>query len=310
MGENKSDEGKKEEIHFLGKPPDFVFKNPGSNASRQVTNHKMLIPITERVGYEYNGRKGIFRWTRGYNYPEEGQPYPDMMVNLNTVKKNAKSYWNILSSKYIQIGCIGFIFIPFKWKIRAIEHVLTEFVETNEYILFSDFLEQDYYCPPAYETMHLVANFLSNLGINRLLSERFGEICGMFLQGDNAYRYRALDMFGETDLARLLARPAEEICRIARLAYERDADKGTGEKFTKIARLLRLALLHPKIKRAFKKALSDSEITNLQPSDGDKEQFYNLDGRYNFEGKTIEERSKLFLKTHDGLPPMWEIEGF
>lgn len=115
--------------------------------------------------------------------------------------------------------------------------------------------------------------FLKELGFTEESSFKFALIFSHLIEFDNVYRLRLADTFSETSVDKLL-RPQKEISRLTEVMRSREVRPGgKGEaihrKFNRMAFLIRLFLLIPKVKRAYSKALQMVDFTKLQLDQND-----------------------------------------
>jgi hypothetical protein len=149
------------------------------------------------------------------------------------------------------------------------------------------FLKEKHMTPCSRELQFSIFTFLVELGIKEQTADRFSEIFSHILEYDNAYRYRFMDIMGETTKEDLKS-SHKAIRGLIEVIKQRENNQ-CGDKYMRIAKLLHLALYIPKIKRAFLKTIEQTDITNLQPQEADLYWMCSKNS-YPFMGKTDEER--------------------
>jgi hypothetical protein len=149
------------------------------------------------------------------------------------------------------------------------------------------FLKEKHMTPCSRELQFSIFTFLFEIGINEDIADRFSEIFSHILEYDNAYRYRFMDIMGETTKEDLQS-SHKAIRGLIEVIKQRENNQ-CGDKYLRIAKLLHLALYIPKIKRAFLRTLEQTDIENLQPQQADLYWMCSKNS-YPFMGKTNEER--------------------
>ncbi|MGK3946016.1 hypothetical protein ABK046_47675, partial [Streptomyces caeruleatus] len=75
---------------------------------------------------------------------------------------------------------------------------------------------------------------------------------------DNAYRYRLGDIFGETTKIALMKDPVREVKRLLSIIQRRErASADIRLKYGFVATGLSIAMVHPRIRKAFRAAVSE-----------------------------------------------------
>ena len=148
----------------------------------------------------------------------------------------------------------------------------------------------------------VVGIFLKEVGISKEVSEGFARAFASLFEWDDIYLIILQDLASETSAEKLIKNPGKEISRLLNLFKERDARDKMHDTFSSSAKLLKLAFLYPKLKRAFIKAIKEIEFKNLQMDDGDRYWALRLI-HYNAMGRTFEDRTGEFMKIHNGVHP-------
>lgn len=272
------------------------------------------INIFERITLPEEG--GILRHYAGLKQPIKGFPFPEAINAIDIIKAYTMSMVYTLTQKELKWSVLCFLFLSWKKKIKIIENALSRYLIFADRVLnkvtFKDgtigtiYLQKRYYSNFARELWDLVANFLVELGINRSLAERIGEIVATLFEYDDAYRYRFEDIMSETDNYTLRSQPRAELKRLGDIMVSRElVIKG---KIEVIIKVLRIMFLSRKVREAFRVALFTSNFQNLQLDKIDKHCVLKY-GSYNFMGMTEEERLDMYYKIYeDNLPPVLEVE--
>jgi len=104
--------------------------------------------------------------------------------------------------------------------------------------------------------------------IETLIGGKLGELIANILEYDNAYRLRFQDLFSEATKESLAAQPIREILRLLAINKRRDLPD-VHAKLKYAAYFLILVLLWPPFRSQFKKAINQSNFTNLQLDESD-----------------------------------------
>ena len=226
---------------------------------------------------------------KDFSFPEtgflahyHGRPHPNKgMAYSAAVEAN-----NIM--KRIVIG----LAMCLKPTLHPVKNALYQFKRLADYLYAPHYLHTRYYTECSQELMQFIFALLAGVGFGFELSYSFARIPATVLQYENSYRFRFEDIAGMTTKAKLLANPRKELKRIEQIYRQRELSHGensVGDKFIMIFRLLRLLLLIPSFKKAFRFALLDSNFKNFQP---DTIESYWADrfNDYNYGGETRQER--------------------
>lgn len=113
----------------------------------------------------------------------------------------------------------------------------------------------------------LIFTFLYKLGIEEPRADKFAELFTHLIETDDAYRTRLQDLFSETTKYRLL-KPQKEIKRLVNINKERDSWI-VNKKLGQVAFLIRIALLIPKVKKAYIETINEINLEELRLDDAD-----------------------------------------
>ena len=239
-------------------------------------------------------------------YPEKGFPTPEAVSACNFAKRALISQLRFLTQKSILICLSLLLLLPFRSKIKLIERFINEFNGLSETVLTPVYLKDNYLCYLAKELQKLITIFLIKTGISEQYALAFGKNIATLIEYDTAYKYRIEDIMSETTSQKLKIAPRQEIKRLLAIFATRDINITTQAKFNTIGKILSLALLVPKIKQAFQQALNEIDFTKLQLDEADRYHVLKYD-RYNFLGRTLEDRYNEYVKLHNGFPPAMQM---
>lgn len=286
-------------------PPQESFEQALSQPEL-ITSYKQAVYLTTRIEYT---PWGIYRYNMGCLFPEKGFPTPQILANVNIAKRVTMALVMSVATKEAVLPFIGFVFLPYKKKIKFLENALTHYLRITEQVLSSSFLKKEYYSPFCKELWKFLTFFLTNLGINEGIAYRTAKTFITLIEYDNAYRLRIEDlMFEAKDLSR------KDIIRILGLYKERETgftDNGTGvgERFLAFGKILTLILYLPKIKKAFYSALKEIDFSKLRMDEADS-YYCLLRDDYHFFGEDEQTRIKRWYEIHNNiLPPQILVNG-
>jgi len=241
---------------------------------------------TEDVVEKIECGNGIKMYLKGHKYPVKGMPTAEALVAINVVKK-ILIWWVKTFAHPAMVPLVLFSLVGHK---KTIENIITDIRLTLKPIVLPIFLKPEYRDPGILELEKLLSNFFNELGIDTLY---FPEIVAHVFEYDSAYRFRLVDIMSETNVDKIVNSPWREISKLTKLLIQREgAYKEMKIKFKMLKLLLLVALLHPKIRRAFCRAAGQMDISKLQYDDADK--YWALKRTdYNAFGKSFEERQKI-----------------
>lgn len=158
------------------------------------------------------------------------------------------------------------------------------------------YLKEQYYDPLCREIWKFLFNFLVNLGITEQTANHFGKNIATVLQYDNAYREPLRDIFSETSKDKI---SRKEIIRLMIIFSERAKDLEL-DKFISAAKIVSWGLWIPKVRKAFYKALEQSDFKNFQYTEITS--YYALDRTdYDYFGLSSEIRRAKYNKQRSDL---------
>lgn len=202
---------------------------------------------------------GIFMPIKDAMFPYKGAPTAGVVHNANMIKAVFMEFVKILSKWYIAPALL-----------LMNKQILIDAINRIGMKILSPFIVKDYILTSfSSESLRMAQTFLTESGFTKESSETFARLFVNMIDYDNAYRLRLEDTMSLTTKEKLLANPSKEIKRLTKIMASREvrpAGKGKAihRKFSRVAFLIRLALLVPKYRKAFKKAIRQSEFHRLQ----------------------------------------------
>lgn len=225
---------------------------------------------------------GIYVEYEGASYPQKGIATPEILYNVNIMKAVFMSVFRLRPN---------------------INSLITEFNHLGIRIISQFFLKDEYMTAGGFELKKLTGNFIKPFVLNGRCAEQFGTIISHLVEYDNAYRLRLVDIASETSKELLLRNPRKEIKRLLGIIYDREIQfEDVKKKFKYIGFVLRLVLLTPRFKKAFKNAVRESDFSKMQYDNIDR-YWACLRTDYNFMGMSYNDRKEL-LKTNGLVEPI------
>lgn len=257
-------------------PPDEVFQTPPKPLGE--TQGAYVIP--DFVGLDYSEKEGMVANYLNHPFSRKGLQYVEATEANNHIKK-------------IVVALISSVAHPFS--------ILENLARIADYTYRNHYLQRKFYCKFSREIWKFTYLFLKRLGVKDLLAYRWGKIVATLFQYEEGYRMRLEDIFSETTTEKLLQR--KELKRLFNIYSEREKCSGehqdnVNQKFKAIFTFLRIGLLIPKVRKAWKFTLQEIEIENLQLDEADR-YWCNTNADYDFGGRNIEQRFATAMDTYN-----------
>lgn len=274
-------------------PPNEVFHLHPNRSFEEKKRQKGEVEGTNWYKTVCRLSGGMYSYYENEPYPRKGHVYPEA-VSVN----------NIVKRLFVGLMMITFIILnPLNWfkPIKLLENILTHLTRLADSIYQSiekvPYLQKIWYKNCGRELWDFLYFFLKGIGINAEVSYNTGKMLATSIEYDDAYQYRIEDIFTETSKEALVKNPRKEVKRLKQIYLKRErlnnSVVGVNTKFRMIFNLLSLALLIPKINKAFKFAISELKFSNLQLDD--ESRYYCLNRRdYDFFGAPVETRLKQY----------------
>lgn len=230
-----------------------LYEYPG--AVQEILNEEKTSSEVERITFD----RGIEIYLKGEKYPVRGLPTAEALVAINLAKKTLLELTRILVSPPFILGTVVCV-VLYKMTYRRAFQTFKRLVGKS---MRPFILKKDYQGRTTRELCLFVSTFLAELGISGLYTAWVPLTISHIFEYDTAYRIRLIDIVSETDAARLLAHPRKEIKRLALLAKDRDTTD-MKSKYDVFVRLTTLVLLFPPFKKAFRHAIQQVNLHNMQ----------------------------------------------
>ncbi len=264
-------------------------------------------PIYEKTEYPPEG--GIYVFYKGHPYPKKGFPFPAAVQAADVMKRITRTAIEAISGKEMILPALGFMLLPWKFKVKVFERVTANYVRVGTWILNDYFLVKKRYSIPVQEMRSFVYTFMSEMGITnlnpdwqevegpdrkyRMTAWKFARIIATIIEYDDAYRLRIQDLMSEIGTHALRDDPRAELKRLSEIFIKRE--KTQAAKFINtFIKVLRIALLHPRIKKAFIKAVRHTDFNRMILDNADRYHIL-LRNDYDFTGRTFEQRKKIYI---------------
>lgn len=234
--------------------PDMFEVYEGEHIETHAVGAQQLVTPTYRIELPEEG--GILSWCVGDKFPFRGWVFKEAIYAVDCVKR--------LTINIIKF----FIYLPknlLKRRVmRSAMELFVEYIDTvfdrfgrlmplqdekgTQFGLMGVYFKPKFFCNMVRE-IHRAGNVI--VKGDELIKKLVRAIC-MIFEFDDAYRYRAQDIFGIVNKEALLKNPAKEIVRVLRIAKDRDSS-GNGQLPAKIEVFIKIVPYLFWI-RSFKKA--------------------------------------------------------
>lgn len=232
------------------------------------------------MGTDINGESLLVKLKDGM-FPLKNIVFAEQLYGANMVKSIIIQSLNIFSKPYFIFGLL----------LIDKQYLLDQFNRISFKICKDKILKYKHWSKFGKALYGVIIEFLVEMGFTEQSSDQFAETFVFIMDADNAYRLRAEDILTETSKRQLIENPSKEIIRLAKIFKERDTNVGVIKKFVDLIRILSVFLLIPKYKKAFKKAIQNSNFIDLQLDEGDS-YWSVMRTDYKFMGMSFEERQK------------------
>lgn len=292
--------------------PREIFKHQETPAQGIVRENL----VTYLIDHFEFGERGIEVFYKDIPYARKGYPSPESVSAVNIVKRLFIESIKVFSTPELLIGGLACLISPRRTKI--VGKIISAFNRLAYGIVSPYMLKPELMTPCSSELQGIIYAFLIRIGIDKDQARHFAEIFGTLIQYDNAYLYRIEDLCSETTKEKLMMNPRKEIKRLTALFLEREKRKGqvdlkiiadplahshmdnpnyysVSRKFKIVSRLISFALIFPKTRKSFIKAIENSEFERLQYDEADR---YWVRGRtdYDFFGEPLHVRMEGYTR--------------
>jgi len=283
-------------------PEDKVFQIPPASVMKQQGGYDVGIP-SELSRSKDGEMLSIFP---GFPLPRKGVIYSEAIIANNHVKRVSLALFLPLISKAMILPFVVFLFTPYKWKLQFAEKFLHNYIRLAWSFYAAcvrvPVLEKEYYSNLSRGLWDIVVVFLTDLGFSEYTALEMGKIVATTFEYDDRYKLMVLDPMQEFSKDEILMNPRRAIDKFIRIMKQRtntwnfttNLNENRGQDFKKIeaaAKVLKLALYIPKVRKAFNKALEGVTFRFLQLDE--LERFWNLNrADYDTDGRSYPERNQ------------------
>ncbi len=256
---------------------------------------QFIIDYTEKLP------QGVLLHYKGCPYPR--RVYYDKKNDINFPLRVLNAL-GVVKKYLFALTYLKNVVIPYRFSVAKYEAFLIHLYHQFEWTLAEFMIKDDEYSVPVWEIGKFIRVFLQELGLSEYVATAYSRIAMMILEFDNAYRYRAQDLLGETT-KELLQNARKEITRLLAI-YDKREDpahyfKDGARSRVKTLAILKTLLLIPKVKKAFLTAVSQMDLDKVKFDANDRFHFSFWNG-YDFEGKNFEERFSPYQELYTTIP--------
>lgn len=271
---------------------DVYFHETGELTDHLVKGSPQVTFEIDRVEYPESG--GIFVYLKGLKFPTKGFPTPEAVYSVNLVKRSMVGHVKFLAKNPL----VALMFL----RRKVLRDFLNEFCSFAEIDINPWMLKENRYSRGAREIRKFVRVFIEEIGITGF-GDRLGLIAGHVLEFDNAYMFRFLDVMSMAIRENLLKDPVAEIEKLFKIFAEREHGVAVSEKAKAFRYLVKFLFYIPKVRKAFVKAVQETELSNMQMDEADRYHVLRWDNHYDFLGRKFEDRIGEFMFIHKGVVP-------
>ena len=234
----------------------------------------------------------------GFMFPMYNSVHGDVLLRINILKSF------IVESMY-NLKYIAPFFILYAMTNKGKNQLLSSTLRIIDRTIKEYILKEHHKKPFTSELELFIFSFLYKLNIPEDKAEIIAETISHVFEYDSAYLNRAKDIFTETTTEKL--HKPKELRRLARLLFERNNQYAWVKKMTLPLYFISYMLYLPKFRKAYRYALSQIDIKNLQFTDNDYYWIVIASGEYNYQGLTQEEWKQYAKNKKWTYPATWNI---
>lgn len=250
--------------------PKELFENPDTQEDIVIAHGEGM--AVDRI--EFN--KGILIYLKGHDYPQKG-----------AATKEAIGAINVAKSAIVGLLGLGVHILP----LVGIKRLVRAFNAITWRAVAPQVLKYEFLTPTAQATLNFVMTLCVEFGVPFKEAQKTAQTVAAIVEYDSAYRFRLMDVLTESSKEQLVGNPRKEVKRLLELNRERDYQE-VSDKMTRVGRVVTYALLIPKFKKAFVKAIKGSQFSKFKYDAADIYWAYHKRD-YQYLGKTYEERTTL-----------------
>lgn len=234
----------------------------------QVTDDASIITHVEFIP-----EGGVFTYLQRYEKPFRGFPFNDTVQQIDEFKKLIK----IITQKFFATFKKSSLWAKFKlfMSLDTMKSLGIGYLYAYHWQVRKHRLKPSMYCKSVRELHTILSNQSRDILYNDDLREAVRDCFCMFMEFDNAYRFRMQDILIEMDKTALLANPAKEIGRLLQLMADREvAEPGKtkmAEKWKMAKELICLFLrFNQSIANDMAKILSRIDLKEIELTEEDR----------------------------------------
>jgi len=256
-------------------PMDAMIYN--MRAMNQIVEEMRLIPRKERkkmaedaknvnalIKVELPKEGGVLTYMEGMDQPYRGFPFWEFVDKLDIFKKIGKSLLSGVYHSLVKKNKVKLItFLPSVWAIKGV-------VRTAIYVFYRQVerfrLKPNRYCQCVRELYRVfsIQKDKESIETEELRIMIRDAIC-IFLEFDNAYRFRVQDWMEEFDITKFRKKPIRELKRILDIAIKRETTQEMKDTWILLKRvLLRYLLFDKELKQILVDAFSNLDIEKVK----------------------------------------------
>lgn len=302
----------------LAPPPGDIFEFPQRTGETELQRS-----VKGQGGFyfpdhaEYIPGEGCFEYFKGYDghpaplFPMSRVPFWDTIHLLNPLKRDVITILRIIVARPMRMFLLLFALAGKKRRGQIFNVLVDAFNEKAMGLILFKYLKDEYYSKPVKEIIGFCERFMVLLGVERDKAYRAARTIGMMFENDQAYCWRFQDVMTEAT-ERLKKEPYDEVKKLVEILISREpSPEGMAIKYHAILKTLRYALLIPSIRNALKKSLEPLDLKNCSLTENDIYHTLLYSG-YNFQGKSQEERLKIYEGYHgedqSKWPARWSLQ--
>ncbi len=226
----------------IPEPPKFLFEDQTTPEQKIIQENTRPLVI-EKIDFS----DGIKVFYQSIPHPKKGFPTPAATVAINRCKRVFMAALRVFPLRRPSI------------LLGAYNHICYREIP---------YMKSEYMTPVARELKYFIYVFLIRLKFSEEQSQQFAKIMSHIFEYDPPYRYRLQDLLSDTTKEKLTRKPIREILFLLKRFHRR-------EKYLEVKRKIKLfypfifLLLIPKFRKAFQKAVKNSDFESFQFDEDD-----------------------------------------
>lgn len=209
---------------------------------------------------EFPEEGGVLTYMGNYEYPYKGFPFFEFVDKIDIIKKilrgTMSSFFHSLKERN-KLELVFLLTVPWLFGvfIKAQVYTFHRMVERFK-------VKPIRYCTAIRELHRAMSIEREELTSERTMRFMIRDLACMFLEFDNAYRFRFQDVIVELDTTKLAAAPIKEIVRLADVMIERERTQEVKDTWALLKFFLPWYLrFNPNLRRALVEVLMGLDLT-------------------------------------------------